>query len=215
MSNTSEHLNKLSKLLSQYLNDNNVDTDQELTLILNPNNNLESNDENIIRNFFIENPESLLKLLKDKHVSSSDLAKVLGSNSSNIEGFTNSDTSFLSHLGSLLKTRINSKVTTSDVSDLRLINLCNKLSNLPSDLVHLKKQLQDMCLHGSDVWGFILDKNDEHVGVIKTDGKIETIKSNNNSDTGIMNYLNKLTNKKPINSNKKSINLNKKSTNDD
>ncbi len=201
---------ELSKLLSKYLTDNNID--DEITLVISPkhikniktsseakaedsisaskkNKKSESTDEELIRNFFIQNPESLINLLKDKDISPTKLAKLLGNptientltvdSEEGKEGFSNKHTLHDRIYELLHKHLHNKKSDDKSIKEgLKLVNLCNNLENVDVELSKLKKNIQDKCIHNDNVWGFVLDNKNNHIAVIKTSGKIESIYGN-------------------------------------
>lgn len=174
----SEDLSSLSKLLSKFLEEHNV-KNEEVTLVVNNKNKDKDNKDNkvnskdieILKEFFNENPEYLKEILKDK--SAKELAKIIGNDK---EEFTNSSFNINTKLHDLLSKYI-SKGNKDKTEGLKLVNLCNKMSSVDTSINNLKKKVQDQCIHGDDVWGFIMNSNNDHVGIIKTTGKIDEVKN--------------------------------------
>jgi len=232
MSKSQNNLSKLSKILSEYLNENDLEDNEDVTLIISkPLNDLKNkskvnntnntnnttntttnkksnssntsnkkqtsnsnNDSDILKNFLIENPEILINLMKEKAITPQKLAKILGKSSSkksivdetlsndnendDIEGFSSN----INDKIKLMMTNYLHKNTNTDNVDkkegLKLVNLCNKINDIDDTIKILKKKIQDKCLHGDDIWGFIMNKKNDHVGIIKTNGKIERLYKN-------------------------------------
>ena len=175
----SKNLSALSTLITNYINglDNTDDLPEKITIFINKNakntKKTKTNKDYVMRNDVKELVDEEVKRILSKHKDNKDKDDNANANIEiNIETFASER-----DINQKIMDAINNYVShpTSLNDGLEILNLCKK-RNINNNMVnYIKKQ----CLHNDNTWGIIVNNDDEYIGLLDINGKINTFKDNN------------------------------------
>lgn len=178
----SKNLSALSTLITNYINglDNTDDLPEKITIFINKNaKTTKTNKDYVMRNDVKELVDEEVKRILSKHTSKEqhkeDKSNKDNANANieiNIETFA-SEKDINQKIMDAINNYVSHPTTIND--GLEILNLCKK-KNINNNMVkHIKKQ----CLHNDNTWGIIVNNDDEYIGLLDINGKINTFKDNN------------------------------------